>query len=90
MTVSVIVPVYNEEKTIATTIRAINAVNISKQVIIVDDGSTDATREAIGMLCDQYQFILIRHEGNQGMPLAKYLLFRTRIWKPAPIIIHAW
>ena len=42
---SVVVPVFNEQKTIAEIIRRIQAVNIDKEIIIVDDCSTDGTRE---------------------------------------------
>lgn len=46
MKLSIIIPVYNEEKTIAEVIKRVNAVKIPgviKEVIVVDDGSTDKT-----------------------------------------------
>jgi glycosyltransferase involved in cell wall biosynthesis len=43
--ISVIVPVYNEIDTIEAIIKEILAVPISKEVLVVDDGSTDGTRE---------------------------------------------
>ena len=43
MRLSVIVPVYNEVATIATLLERVLAVEIDKQVIVVDDGSTDGT-----------------------------------------------
>ena len=47
MKLSVIIPVYNEEKTIAEIIKRVKAVNLKKEIIIVEDGSTDKTREIL-------------------------------------------
>lgn len=50
MKLSIVIPVYNEERTIAEIIRRVKAVslaNIEKEIIIVDDGSTDKTREIL-------------------------------------------
>lgn len=44
MKVSIIVPVYNEEKTLREIIRRLKQVPLDKEIIIVDDGSTDASR----------------------------------------------
>jgi glycosyltransferase involved in cell wall biosynthesis len=41
--VSFIVPVHNEERTIGDVLSAVSALDLDKQVIVVDDGSTDAT-----------------------------------------------
>ncbi len=43
--VSIVIPVYNERKTIETIVCRVQNVKISKELIIVDDGSTDGTRE---------------------------------------------
>lgn len=43
--VSVIMPVYNERKTIQMIVERVQRVEIPKELIIVDDGSTDGTRE---------------------------------------------
>jgi dolichol-phosphate mannosyltransferase len=47
MKLSVIIPVFNEETTIEEVIDRVNRVNVEKEVIVVDDGSTDGTVEAI-------------------------------------------
>lgn len=50
MKLSIIIPVYNEEKTIREILRRVNSVSIpgvEKEVIVVDDGSTDATASTI-------------------------------------------
>jgi glycosyltransferase involved in cell wall biosynthesis len=43
--VSIIMPVYNERKTIERIVKRVQKVDIIKELIIVDDGSTDGTRE---------------------------------------------
>jgi glycosyltransferase involved in cell wall biosynthesis len=73
---SIIIPVYNEEKTITAILNRINEVklirNIEKEVIIVNDCSTDATESIIqnyignsSNLSINY-FKYIKHEVNQG------------------------
>lgn len=47
MTLSVVIPVYNEEQTIGQVLDKIRGVPVNKEVIIVDDGSTDHTREIL-------------------------------------------
>ena len=47
MRLSVVMPVYNEAKTIEEAVRRVRDVPISKEVIIVDDGSTDGTRDIL-------------------------------------------
>jgi len=44
---SVIIPVYNEAATLRTLLARVRAVNLPKEMIIVDDGSTDGSREML-------------------------------------------
>ena len=44
MKLSIVIPVYNESVTICEVIKRVEAVNADKEVIIVDDCSTDGTR----------------------------------------------
>ena len=45
LTVSVIIPAYNEEKTVAKVVKVVKSLNYIKEVIVVDDGSTDQTAQ---------------------------------------------
>ena len=47
MKLSVVVPVFNEKATIAEIIDRVRATNLSIELIVVDDGSTDGTREVL-------------------------------------------
>jgi len=47
LTVSVVIPVYNEERTFEELLRRVRAVPIDKEIIVVDDGSTDGTRDLL-------------------------------------------
>ncbi|HXG09543.1 MAG TPA: glycosyltransferase family 2 protein [Gemmataceae bacterium] len=72
---SVVIPVYNEAATIAETIRAVRAVPIAKEIIVVDDGSTDGTREVLATLGGE-DLRIIFHEKNQGKGAALTTGFR--------------
>ena len=60
---SVIVPVYNERETIAEALRRIKAAPGDKEIIVVDDASTDGTRE---LLMADAEIRLLSHPKNQG------------------------
>jgi glycosyltransferase involved in cell wall biosynthesis len=47
MKVSIVVPVYNEKKTILEILKRVQNVYIDKEIIIVDDFSTDAARDIL-------------------------------------------
>jgi len=62
---SVIIPVYNEAKTIKQVLEKVNSVPIDKEIIIVDDGSTDGTQNILGDIkCDNLK--IIYHSSNRG------------------------
>ncbi|HEY3136829.1 MAG TPA: glycosyltransferase family 2 protein [Blastocatellia bacterium] len=54
MKVSVVIPVYNEAATVAQLVARVYAVDVSKEIIVVDDGSTDGTREVLASLEPRY------------------------------------
>lgn len=72
---SVVIPVYNEERTITKLLSAVNSVNldnIEKEVIIVDDCSTDGTREILkGLAGSQYKIIYQDRNQGKGAALRK-------------------
>ena len=68
---SVVVPVYNEEKTLAAVVQKLLCVPYLLEVIIVDDGSTDATAEiANSLVAGNQQLRLCRLEKNSGKTAA--------------------
>jgi len=65
--VSVVIPVYNEEKTIQEIVRRVQAVAIEKEVIIVNDGSDDETSNVLNDIANSYDnLVLIHQDVNQG------------------------
>ena len=67
MRVSIIIPSYNEQENIEEIIRRVRASQIEKEIIIVDDGSQDGSRETINKLQAQFpELITIFHEINRG------------------------
>jgi dolichol-phosphate mannosyltransferase len=69
MRISVVVPVYNEEKTIAQVLTTLSQVPLDMEVIVVDDASTDRTWEILQQLHQQEPFknyLIVRHERNYG------------------------
>ena len=58
MRLSVVIPCYNEHHTIREVIRQVQATPFDKEIIIVDDGSTDGTREVLASLTDDNVRIL--------------------------------
>ena len=66
MKLSIIIPCYNEKSTICSLIEAVKESPITdKEIIVVDDGSKDGTREVLGKLGDP-EIKVIYHQKNQG------------------------
>lgn len=69
---SVLVPVYNEVATVRRLLEKVQAVPVPKEVIVVDDCSTDGTAEALASHqaahpdTDDWRLVVLRHERNQG------------------------
>jgi len=64
---SVVIPVYNEEKTIREIVRRVQDVAIETEVIIVNDGSDDGTSQALNDIAENYDnLVLIHQTRNRG------------------------
>ena len=82
MRLSVIVPAYNEAETIAEILRRVRAVNLTvpvgygpemdclveleREIVVVDDGSTDGTREILRPMDDDPSVTVVSHDQNRG------------------------
>lgn len=62
--ISVIIPVYNERATILEILKKVQEVDLDKEIIVVDDGSTDGTWELLEEVKENV--VLLRHNVNRG------------------------
>jgi glycosyltransferase involved in cell wall biosynthesis len=74
--ISVVIPVYNEVNTIKELIARVQVVPLDKEIIIVDDCSSDGTREVLAGLQGQGRFTILFHEKNQGKGAALRTAFQ--------------
>ncbi len=65
MKLSIVIPVYNEVDTITEILARVRAAPFDKEIICVDDGSTDGTREILAALADENTRICF-HDRNRG------------------------
>ncbi|HPU85839.1 MAG TPA: glycosyltransferase family 2 protein [Candidatus Latescibacteria bacterium] len=75
---TIVVPVYNERQTLLAVldrIEAAPALGLTKEIILVDDGSKDGTRELLDQLGERCTVIL--HERNQGKGAALHTGFKN-------------
>ena len=63
---SVVVPVFNEVDTVAEVVRRVRQSGIPCEIILVDDGSTDGTREVLARLAEDDDVRVIYHTTNRG------------------------
>jgi glycosyltransferase involved in cell wall biosynthesis len=79
MKISILIPCYNEKNTIAALVdRVINApIPYEKEIVIVDDGSTDGTREYLSEKIAPLVSKIVYHEVNQGKGAALATGFRV-------------
>lgn len=66
MRLTVIIPVYNEVKTIQEILRRVQATGLVDEILIVDDGSHDGTRDLLKNLEDSSPVKVIYHDRNRG------------------------
>ena len=65
---SVVIPVYNEERTLAKLVDAVRAVPVRKQIVLVDDCSKDGSRAVMETFTDDERntFVKLHHDVNRG------------------------
>lgn len=70
MLVSVIIPVYNEKKTIIKIVDLVRGMDINKEIIIIDDGSSDGTRDLLRKLeFDNVRVLFHKKNSGKGMAI---------------------
>src|SRR5579859_6915220 len=79
MRISVIVPVYNEEETVAQILESLSRVPLDLEVVVVDDGSTDRSWKILQELRQNEPFSTyhyVQQSRNQGKGMCLQLGFR--------------
>jgi glycosyltransferase involved in cell wall biosynthesis len=85
MKLSVVIPTYNEERTIAQVLDAVRAVDLSgalgvdlqREIVVVDDGSTDATRDILARYSSAPDLRVLMHGYNRGKGAALRTAFKA-------------
>ena len=70
MLISVIIPAFNEDQTIEQVVKAVSLLPIEKQIIVVNDGSTDGTRQTLEELRAIYELTIVHCQENRGKGFA--------------------
>lgn len=70
---SIVIPIYNEEKTLKRLIEAIEAVHLGfeKEIILIDDGSRDKSRKILKQYRDKYKIIFLNKNSGKGTALIR-------------------
>ena len=66
MKLSIIIPVYNEVNTIAGIVKKVKRVDYEKEIIIIDDASTDGTKDVLQELSQKPEIKVFYHKTNRG------------------------
>ena len=66
MKLSIVIPVYNEKSTLDTLLARVEAVDYEKEIVLVDDYSTDGTRELIETYKSKQGYTVLMHPHNRG------------------------
>ncbi len=66
MNLTIVIPVYNERDTIREIIQRVRDVSLEKEIIVVDDRSTDGTREILADYASDGVVRVLYHETNRG------------------------
>lgn len=78
MKLTVLIPVYNEINTIHEILNRVQAVHLADEIIVVDDGSTDGTRQALQDLNCQEPVRIILHPKIKAKAQPFTPVFRMR------------
>lgn len=76
MKISVIIPAYNEQATIREIIKRVQKTGLVDEILVVDDGSQDGTRDILSELQERGEIRTVFHEKNQGKGAAVTTGFR--------------
>ena len=75
LTLAVVIPCYNEVDNIAAVLRRVQATGLADEIIIVDDGSSDGTREVLARIADEghagLQVLLMERNRGKGAALRR-------------------
>ncbi|MZH42249.1 MAG: glycosyltransferase family 2 protein, partial [Nitrospinae bacterium] len=63
---SIVIPVYNEHDTLNTLVSKVEAVDYTKEIILIDDFSTDGTRDILKEYEGRENFQVLYHDHNMG------------------------
>ena len=74
--ISVVIPVHNEVKTIKEIVKRVQSVDLEKEIIIVDDSSTDGTKDILNELKDGEGVTVFFHPSNHGKGAALRTAFQ--------------
>ncbi len=94
MKVSFIVPAYNEAKTLDEVLSRVHELELDKQVVVIDDGSTDATPEILQRWQDGNGVVVVsqpnrgrerRSEPHCRTSTVKSPSSKTRTWSTTPL-----
>ena len=81
MRVLAIIPAYNEQESIVSTVEELLAANTGCDYLIINDGSPDAT-EAI---CSEHGYNYVTHPTNLGVPDGRHLRALPRLRRRHPV-----
>ncbi|MBA3747586.1 MAG: glycosyltransferase family 2 protein [Solirubrobacterales bacterium] len=88
MGVSFLIPAYNEAATIREVLERIHALDLDHEVIVVDDGSTDATAEIVAAFATEHPAVQLVRQAHRGKGAAVRAAV-TRVTKEIAVIQDA-
>ncbi|MDP2909866.1 MAG: glycosyltransferase family 2 protein [bacterium] len=66
MEISIIIPVFNEARTVEEIIKRVENLNIDKEIIVIDDGSNDGSLDILKKIAGENRIKLVDHGKNLG------------------------